>query len=212
LKDKGVLNSVNVLLPYKKIKYSTQSKVIEFFVDIYYFDHIKESTNLIFLLRKRVKTVTPSPLEGVKIAELRRIPSSNEVVSRLKKLYSSMVDRLTELGKWIELNKFASSHYRFLALSGLVPQRMIGDLVNVDKKYIQYKVLRSILSELRLNEVTEIYECREVVWRMLRLKQEEGKVLFLENGETWEHIDRIYSKLYEIDEGFREATDNLLSI
>jgi len=47
---------------------------------------------------------------------------------------------------------------------------------------------------------------------MLRLKQEEGKVLFLENGETWEHIDRIYSKLYEIDEGFREATDNLLSI
>lgn len=197
-----------IALPYKRVKYLTQSKVIEFFIDVYYLNYIKDITNIIFLLRKNITSITPNIPKEVKIVRCKRIPQSYEIICELKEIHLTITSKLAKLSKWIRLSRFANPYYRFLALSGLVPQRLVSNLVDIDKEYIRYKVLHSLLKELKLDEIIKVDEQEEIMWRIVCLKREGNKVLFLEDKQ----LDKIYSKLYEIDEGFREASDKLLSI
>lgn len=199
-----------IALPYKRIRYFTQSKVTEFFIDVYYFNRVKDVTNLIFLLRRDMTNIAHNVPKEVKVARCREVPQNYEIVRKLKEVHSMVTNKLARLSKWIRLSKFANPHYRFLALSGLVPQRLIGNLVEVDKEYIKYKVLHSLLKELELDEIVEVDKREEILWRVICLKREGDKVLFL--GGYDKRLDKAYSKLYEVDEGFREATDELLSV
>jgi len=190
------------------VEYSTRSKTIKFFVDVYYFNRIRDQVNIVFLLRKDINNVPT--IRKARIIYCKNLPSNDEIINKLRRVYFLLIDKLNEMNEWVKVNKFASPYYRFLALSGIIPQRFIGNLINVDTKYTQYKILHSILKELKLDEIENVYESKKIFWRLMYLKQEGDEVLFLEGIDK--HLDKVYSRLYKIDEGFREATEELLTI
>lgn len=199
-----------ILLPLKRIEYYTLSKKVSFYIDVYYFSKMEKPLHKLLLIRKNVNLKKKAC--GFKLPPL--MTDTYRIIEDLKGIYTNICSTLENatIDLVSGVRKLFNPFYRMIGSLGLIPQKILLSQCtsSITSSYSNLTFLKSLLEkELEINNIRKIVGSDEILWYPMKLEVSENRVVFKEVDNK---VNMIYSKLYEVDIGFKNATNSIINL